>query len=125
MNGPSQLDDQMLYVSFNQDSSCFALGTERGFKIYNSFPFKDNFERVLEGGIGIVEMYYRSNIIALVGGGKNPKYNKNKVIIWDDYQAKVISELKFTSSIKNVKMKKDKIHRLPLSYHAIMKKKSA
>lgn len=109
MNGPSQLDDQMLYVSFNQDSSCFALGTERGFKIYNSFPFKDNFERVLEGGIGIVEMYYRSNIIALVGGGKNPKYNKNKVIIWDDYQAKVISELKFTSSIKNVKMKKDKI----------------
>jgi len=38
-------DDQMLYVTFNQDSSCFAIGTEKGFKIYNSYPFKDNFER--------------------------------------------------------------------------------
>ncbi len=38
-------DDQMICVSFNQDNSCFAVGTERGFKIYNSYPFKDNFER--------------------------------------------------------------------------------
>ena len=38
-------DDSMLYVTFNQDASCFAVGTERGFRIYNTFPFKDNFER--------------------------------------------------------------------------------
>ena len=109
MNDTTQVEDQMLYVSFNQDSSCFALGTERGFKVYSSFPFKDKYERVLEGGIGIVEMLYRSNIIALVGGGKCPKFSKNKVIIWDDFQSKVISELKFTSTIKNVKLKKDRI----------------
>jgi hypothetical protein len=110
-------DDQMLYVSFNQDSSCFAVGTEKGFRIYNSYPFKDNFERSkfslilfldLEGGIGIIEMLHRCNILALVGGGKNPKYAPNKVILWDDHQAKVISELRFTSYVKNVKLKKDK-----------------
>jgi hypothetical protein len=111
----STTDDQMLCMTFNQDNSCFAVGTERGFQIYNTYPFKDKFERgtnnltlVLEGGIGIVEMLGRTNILALVGGGKTAKYAPNKVIIWDDYQTKVISELRFTSYVKNVKMKRDK-----------------
>lgn len=39
------IEDQMLFVTFNQDASCFAVGTEKGFKIFNSFPFKDSFER--------------------------------------------------------------------------------
>lgn len=38
-------EEQMLFVNFNQDGSCFAVGTEKGFKIFNSFPFKDTFER--------------------------------------------------------------------------------
>lgn len=38
-------DKKILYVSFNQDSSCFSVGTETGFKIYNTNPYKPNFER--------------------------------------------------------------------------------
>lgn len=53
-------------------------------------------------------MLYQSSLLALVGGGKNPKYTVNKVIIWDDHQTKVIQELKFTSAITSVKIKKDK-----------------
>ena len=54
-------------------------------------------------------MMYKTNIFGLVGGGKNPKYTPNKVILWDDYQTKVLNEFKLTSSVKNLKLKKDKI----------------
>ena len=37
--------DKILYMSFNQDSSCFAIGTEKGFGIFNSFPFLKTVER--------------------------------------------------------------------------------
>ena len=38
-------NDQMLYVSFNQDYSAFSVGTERGFRVYNTYPYKDYYER--------------------------------------------------------------------------------
>ena len=31
-------DEKILYISFNHDNSCFVIGTEIGFKIFNSFP---------------------------------------------------------------------------------------
>lgn len=67
--GPADTNNSIVYTSFNQDYGCFACGTENGFKIFNSFPFKDSHKRKLDGGIGIVEMMFRTNILALVGGG--------------------------------------------------------
>ena len=50
-------------------------------------------------------MLKRSNILALVGTGINPKFTSDKLIIWDDHRNKIFSELRFYSDILNVKIK--------------------
>ena len=102
-------NEEILYISFNQDSSYISVGTENGYKIFSSYPIYNFFNRNLKGGIGIIEMLYKSNILALVGGGKNPKFPENKLIIYDDKKQKKISEIIFKSNIINIKLKKDKI----------------
>ena len=63
----------------------------------------------LGGGIRIVEMQFRRNILALVGGGQRPKFPGNKVFLWDDMCFKCIGELSFKTTVRAVKLTKDKI----------------
>ena len=58
--------ETVLYYTFNQDNTCLAVGTKRGFRIYQCHPF-DLIAWADIGPVSIVEMQYTSNILALVG----------------------------------------------------------
>jgi WD40 repeat protein len=110
MNLSKDSTNELLYVAFNQDNGCFACGITDGFVIFNVDPYRETFRRVFNnGGIGIVEMLFRCNLIAIVGGGRNPKYPTNKVMIWDDHQSKCIGELMFKSEVHAVKLRRDRV----------------
>lgn len=61
-----------------------------------------------EGGIGLIELLDRSNIIALVGGGQKPRFAPNKVMLWDNKASKYVAELEFRSSVLGLRMSTDR-----------------
>jgi len=101
---------QLLTVSFNQDGGCLAVGTANGFSVHNLHPqYNLSVERMLRGGIGQIEMLFRCNLMALVGGGSDPHAAPHRVLIWDDHLPKEIGELSFRQIVLRVKLRKDAI----------------
>ncbi|ANB13019.1 Hsv2p [Sugiyamaella lignohabitans] len=106
---PNQ-DRDLLSASFNQDQGCFSIAYEHGFRVYNTDPMELRVKREFsDGGIGISQMLHRTNYLALVGGGRNPKFPQNKVIIWDDLKHKSALSLEFLSPVLNVLMSRTRI----------------
>lgn len=100
-----QNPSKILYIDFSSDSSCFTMGTDIGFSVYQTNPLKIIMSRDLNGGIGLVKILEKSNIFCLVGGGSSPRFVPNKLIIWDDILNKSLYEFRFVSYILNCHLK--------------------
>jgi WD repeat-containing protein 45 len=77
-------------------------------------------------GVGAVQMLGKANFIALIGGGKQPKFPQNKVsdggpwhlaihtngvqvIIWDDAKQKVALQIPVLTTVRGVKLSRTHI----------------
>ncbi|CAI5462101.1 unnamed protein product [Closterium sp. Yama58-4] len=97
-------------VRFNQDSTFFAYATHGGFRVFQCDQLREILRREFEGrGVGMVEMLFSSSLLALVGGGPNPCYPPNKVMIWNDKERRCIGELAFRSEVRGVRLRRDHI----------------
>jgi WD40 repeat protein len=54
-------------------------------------------------------MLYRTNILALVGGGPIPAFPPNTVVFWDDHAVSAVGQLAFPEVVLSVKLRRDKI----------------
>jgi WD40 repeat protein len=99
----------VLSVAFNDDCSCFSVGLNTGYYIFNAAQCTLKCVREFNGGIGLVQMLGKSNFVALVGGGKHPKFAQNKVILWDDAKARQSLEITAFTSVRNVQLAKNRI----------------
>lgn len=108
-------DFKVLCVNFNQDHGCFAYSHEQGFLVYNTNPIDLRVKRTFPNsptagtGIGHVTMLHRTNYLALVGGGKRPKFPNTKLVIWDDLKRKNSLNLEFMSPVLNVLLSRIRI----------------
>ena len=61
------------------------------------------------GGVGIIEMAYTSNLLALVGLDNNDIFSSHRLTIWTTEGDAVICEQEFPTRIKYIKLNKTRI----------------
>ncbi|KAM7213252.1 WD40-repeat-containing domain protein [Rhypophila decipiens] len=106
-----------LSVQFNDDRKMFSVGLNSGFCIFDTETCSLLNTRDFNAGIGIAQMLGSSNILGLVGGGKQPKFARNKactcctlsLIIWDESKSQTALEISALLPVLSVQLTKSLI----------------
>ncbi|SPQ20532.1 1b25b404-10fb-44a7-b676-6c46686168ec [Thermothielavioides terrestris] len=89
------------FVTFNQDHSCLAVGTAKGFRIYHTDPFSKVFKSD-EGRVSLVEMLFSTSLVALV---LSPRH----LVIQNTKRGSIICELTFPTAVLAVRLNRKRL----------------
>jgi WD40 repeat protein len=96
-------------ITFNQDLTAFSVATSRGFEFYKSSPIKLLGRCDLDCALKVCEMYYTTNVFALVGkSSTTTPFNSRTVTFWDNYRQAEVGRQVYQSNVTGVKMRKDR-----------------
>jgi WD40 repeat protein len=102
----NESDPEVNCLAVSQTQRYFAVGTSNGFEIIqndsNMSVKKLKKNVVLNESVVMIEMMYKSNFIALVF-----EKDRNKVIIWDDYEERTRTEVSFHSEVRCIRLSKE------------------
>ncbi|XP_020575821.1 autophagy-related protein 18b [Phalaenopsis equestris] len=98
----------ILCASFNQDNSCFAIGTKNGFRLFDARSGRLRYERVI-GAFSIVEMLFSTSLIAIVGAGEQPSLSPRRLCLFNFVTGSALRELNFLTSILAVRINRKRL----------------
>lgn len=100
----------VLYYSLNQDQDWLAVGTNKGYRIYNLQQAKcvssyDN------AAVGIIEMLYSTNLLAIVGADNDNSvlFSPKRLTIWNSNNSSSICEISFPYRVTAVRINKQRL----------------
>lgn len=105
--GPST--DELLTARFNQDHSCLAVGTRRGYQIFACEPFTSCHASTDGAGIAVLEMLHSSSLVALVSAGERPGDSPRRLRLWNTRSNASICDLNFSTAVLAVRMNKARL----------------
>ncbi|PWA94083.1 autophagy-related protein 18b [Artemisia annua] len=95
-------------ASFNQDNSCFVIGTKDGFRIFDSNTGRLLYQRDI-GAFVIVEMLFSSSLLAIVGAGEQASLSPRRLCLFNTETGAALRELNFLTSILAVRVNRKRL----------------
>lgn len=101
----TNLENNVNYITFNQDASCVALGVNNGYRIYScKSDVSKRFQLDQPEAVGLVEMLYKTSLLAIVALGEEPGALPRKLKIMNSKRQVTLCDLIFPSTILLVRL---------------------
>ncbi|WWC92887.1 uncharacterized protein L201_007849 [Kwoniella dendrophila CBS 6074] len=93
-------------ISFSEDGKFFSVAGEQGYEIWKSWPLALVKRKILPGTLSLALLLPNSPLLVLQGGGANPLYSPNKLIIYNDKLGLAVAEIEFGERINGIKARR-------------------